>query len=61
MTGGSSPVAACTTGRGSTGSEGAILAPFDGEHGWFWRNRDSQPVTVTVQLRGEYAELKQMD
>ena len=48
-------------GRGSTGSEGAILAPFDGEHGWFWHNRDSQPVTVTVQLRGEYAELKQMD
>ena len=45
-------------GRGSSGSEGAILADFDGEHGWFWRNRDSSPVTVTVQVRGEYSEFK---
>jgi hypothetical protein len=45
-------------GRGSSGSEGAILADFDGEHGWFWRNRDSAPVTVTVQVRGEYSVFK---
>lgn len=45
-------------GRGSTGSEGAILAGFDGEHGWFWRNRDNTDVTVTVQVRGEYSEFK---
>ena len=45
-------------GRGSTGSEGAILASFDGAHGWFWRNRDKVDVTVTVQVRGEYAEFK---
>jgi len=45
-------------GRGSTGSEGAILASFDGEHGWFWRNRDKVDITVTVQIRGEYAEFK---
>ncbi|PFG65061.1 hypothetical protein AXZ77_3709 [Thioclava sp. ES.031] len=43
--------------RGSTGSEGSILADFDGQHGWFWRNRDGSPVTVKLQLRGEYAEL----
>lgn len=45
-------------GRGSTGSEGEIVAEFDGEHGWFWRNRDSADVTVTVQVRGDYAEFK---
>ena len=45
-------------GRGSTGNEGEIVADFDGEHGWFWRNRDSSPVTVTVQVRGEYAEFR---
>ncbi|MFV1805017.1 transmembrane anchor protein, partial [Phaeobacter sp. Ax4a-4a] len=45
-------------GRGSTGDEGEIIAAFDGEHGWFWRNRDSQPSTVTVQVRGEYTEFK---
>ena len=45
-------------GRGSTGDEGEIIAAFDGEHGWFWRNRDSQPATVTVQVRGQYTEFK---
>jgi hypothetical protein len=45
-------------GRGSTGAEGTIPAAFGGEHGWFWRNRDSQDATVTLQLRGEYAEFK---
>lgn len=45
-------------GRGSTGNEGEIVAEFDGEHGWFWRNRDSSDATVTVQVRGEYAEFK---
>ncbi len=45
-------------GRGSTGSTGTILASFTGEHGWFWRNRDKADVTVTVQVRGEYAEFK---
>lgn len=45
-------------GRGSTGDEGQIVAGFDGEHGWFWRNRDDADVTVTVQVRGEYAEFK---
>lgn len=45
-------------GRGSTGDEGQIVAAFDGEHGWFWRNRDNSDVTITVQVRGEYAEFK---
>ncbi len=45
-------------GRGSIGSAGVINADFDGEHGWFWRNRDNQPVTVTVQVRGEYQAFK---
>lgn len=45
-------------GRGSTGDEGEIVAEFDGEHGWFWRNRDDVASTVTIQVRGEYAEFK---
>lgn len=45
-------------GRGSTGEEGEITAGFAGEHGWFWRNRDKTAVTVTVRVRGEYAEFK---
>lgn len=44
-------------GRGETSGEGSIEAPFAGEHGWFWRNRDSSDVTVTLQLRGDYSEI----
>jgi len=44
-------------GRGETAGEGSIEAPFAGEHGWFWRNRDGVAVTVTLQLRGVYAEV----
>ena len=46
-------------GRGQTERAGQIEAPFAGEHGWFWRNRDDTAVTVTLQLRGAYAEVTQ--
>ncbi len=45
-------------GRGSAGEEGTLTAAFDGNHGWFWRNRDKQDVTVTLQVRGDYSGLK---
>ncbi|MEL6267654.1 MAG: transmembrane anchor protein, partial [Pseudomonadota bacterium] len=41
-------------GRGRTNGEGSFTAPFAGEHGWFWRNRDGAPVTITLQTRGDY-------
>jgi hypothetical protein len=44
-------------GRGATDGEGSIEAPFPGEHGWFWRNRDDADATVTLQLRGAYSEI----
>ena len=44
-------------GRGAMEGEGRIEAPFPGEHGWFWRNRDDADVTVILQLRGEYSEV----
>ena len=46
-------------GRGSTGSEGELVAAFSGNHGWFWRNRDKTPLTVTLKIRGAYSALKQ--
>lgn len=46
-------------GRGETAADGTIEAPFAGEHGWFWRNRDSSAITVTLKLQGNYSELKQ--
>ncbi|MCR9111085.1 MAG: transmembrane anchor protein [Rhodobacteraceae bacterium] len=44
-------------GRGATEGQGSIEAPFPGEHGWFWRNRDDANVTVTLQLRGAYSDV----
>ncbi|MEL6312146.1 MAG: transmembrane anchor protein [Pseudomonadota bacterium] len=44
-------------GRGATDGAGSIEAPFPGEHGWFWRNRDDSDVTITLQLRGAYSEV----
>jgi hypothetical protein len=44
-------------GRGETSGEGSIEAPFAGEHGWFWRNRDSGEVTVMLRLRGDYSDI----
>lgn len=44
-------------GRGQTEGEGSIETPFAGDHGWFWRNRDSTDITVTLALRGEYSAI----
>jgi cytochrome c5 len=38
--------------------EGEIVAAFDGSHGWFWRNRTGNPITVTIQTSGEYSDIK---
>lgn len=48
-------------GRGAPGGEGTLKAEFAGNHGWFWRNRDSQEVSVTLSVRGDYQELKRTD
>lgn len=45
-------------GRGSKGSEGDLVAAFDGNHGWFWRNRDKKAINITLQLKGTYSALK---
>lgn len=45
-------------GRSVPGSTGAIMAAFTGNHGWFWRNRDDQPITITLHVRGDFSELK---
>ncbi|MBY5358708.1 transmembrane anchor protein [Rhizobium leguminosarum] len=47
-------------GRGAADDSGIIEAAFDGNHGWFWRNRTSEPVTVTLTTDGAYTEIKRM-
>lgn len=38
--------------------EGTIEAAFDGSHGWFWRNRTKETITVTLKTSGEYTNIK---
>jgi hypothetical protein len=45
-------------GRAVPGDEGVLTAAFAGNHGWFWRNRDSQDVTVSLLVRGAYSDMK---
>jgi hypothetical protein len=45
-------------GRGVQSDEGTITAEFDGNHGWFWRNRNKEPVTLTLRTAGDYAAIK---
>lgn len=48
------------TGRGVGNAEGTMQAAFDGNHGWFWRNRTERDVTVTLRTNGDYAQLKRV-
>jgi hypothetical protein len=43
-----------------TGKEGEIVAAFDGNHGWFWRNRAETKVTITLRTQGEYQSIKKV-
>ncbi len=47
-------------GRGVPGAEGVLKAAFDGNHGWFWRNRGRADVTVTLRTNGNYTEIKRI-
>ncbi|WP_299624035.1 transmembrane anchor protein [Pelagibius sp.] len=47
-------------GRGVPGDEGELEAAFDGNHGWFWRNRTDRDVTMTLRTEGAYLEMKRV-
>lgn len=46
--------------RGVASDEGTITAKFDGDHGWYWRNRSDGPVIIVVKATGDYAVMKRM-
>ena len=47
-------------GRGVAEDSGVLEAAFDGNHGWFWRNRTGDPVTVTLKTDGAYTDIKRV-
>jgi len=42
-----------------SGAQGSFTAPFDGRHGWFWRNRSDKEVTIKIHTAGFYEVLFQ--
>lgn len=45
-------------GSGVASDEGILTAQFDGKHGWFWRNRSRDSITITLRVSGEYQEIQ---
>mgnify|MGYP001312025990 CR=1 FL=1 len=45
-------------GRSVPDQTGELTAAFTGNHGWFWRNRTEEPVTITLRTAGDYAQMK---
>ena len=41
----------------SAGESGDLTAPFHGRHGWYWLNRGTSPVTITLETTGTYTIL----
>ena len=39
--------------------KGEFTAIFDGTHGWFWRNRSNNDVTIALKTNGDYLSVKQ--
>jgi hypothetical protein len=34
--------------------KGTFTAPFEGSHGWYWKNNSSSPIIVLVSTEGHY-------
>jgi hypothetical protein len=43
---------------GIASSNGSLVAPFGGEHGWYWLNVSDGPVTITLTVTGYHSGLK---
>jgi hypothetical protein len=33
---------------------GLFYAPFEGSHGWYWKNKGAETLTVTLKIKGQY-------
>ncbi|RVU37034.1 hypothetical protein EOE67_12040 [Rheinheimera riviphila] len=45
--------------RAQSAGGGAFVAPFAGTHGWYWKNKGTEPVTVTVTIHGFFTDFYQ--
>jgi len=41
-----------------TGNHGSLVAPFAGEHGWYWLNYNDFPIVITLTVEGYFDDIK---
>jgi hypothetical protein len=41
-------------------SSGSLVAPFDGNHGWYWLNIEEAPITITLEVHGYYGRVAEL-
>jgi hypothetical protein len=41
-------------------ASGSLVAPFDGNHGWYWMNIEENPVKIVLEVRGFYESLDEI-
>jgi len=34
--------------------EGSMTVPFDGTHGWYWKNKSDEDIIITLSTQGHY-------
>lgn len=47
--------------REGSASAGAIVAPYDGQHGWYWLNIEAEPLTINLKVAGYFDEVIKID
>jgi hypothetical protein len=45
----------------STAEQGSFVAPFAGNHGWYFKNLSEEPATVTLEVSGYYTKLGRVE
>lgn len=38
----------------SSNMAGTFTAPFEGKHGWYFKNENKNDITITIKLKGQY-------
>lgn len=41
--------------------QGTLTAAFTGNHGWYWKNRSNNPISITLTATGAYSAIKEMN
>ena len=41
----------------ASSGQGSLVAPFEGEHGWYWLNYNTEPVSITLTITGYFDDI----